>query len=44
MIFAQLTLADTTVAAGGTATAALQGRSAGEGSDGWEGYSVAWAR
>ena len=43
MIFAQLTLADATVAAGGTATAALQGRSGGEADD-WEGYSVAWAR
>ena len=41
MIFAQLTLADATVAAGGTAGANLQGRSV-EGED-WEGFAVAWA-
>ena len=41
MIFAQLTLADATVTAGGTAGANLQGRSV-EGED-WEGYAVTWA-
>ena len=41
MPFAQLTLADETVAAGGTATAGLQGRSVGGGDD-WEGYAVTW--
>ena len=41
MLFAQLTLADETVAAGGTATAGLQGRSVGGGTD-WEGYAVTW--
>ena len=41
MIFAQLTLADATLAAGGTAGANLQGRSV-EGED-WEGFAVAWA-
>ena len=42
MLFAQLTLADEAVAAGGTATAGLQGRSVGGGDD-WEGYAVTWA-
>ena len=41
MLFAQLTLADETVAAGGTATAGLQGRSV-QGDD-WGEYAVAWA-
>ena len=42
MLFAQLTLANEAVAAGGTATASLQGRSVGGGDD-WEGYAVTWA-
>ena len=41
MIFAQLTLANGAYAAGGTATADLQGRSAGSGVD-WSGYGVVW--
>ena len=39
MIFAQLTLADATVAAGGTAGANLQGQSVGGGED-WQGYAA----
>ena len=41
MIFAQLTLANGVHAGGGTASALLQGRSAG-GADDWQGYAVAW--
>ena len=41
MIFAQLTLSNGAYAAGGSAGADLQGRSAG-GADDWEGYAVAW--